>query len=288
MGQQFKQQASKSTTNQRSHDHRLIGHRSSTFVRTSSRPLTPFFIVSLEFHHCPRHSSATSLLQQLDHRESKRQKQSGRPAYIDVKAVIGPLLEKAKNLCDHVEKVLRDLYAHYSHEVGVINENRSSSSENVDEEIVIDVDDDPTTFLNNQYIRLLEENSSGIAAKCELDWYLGEQCKSLDNKFDLLAWWKKNQARFPIIAAIAKDVLEIPASTVASESSFNTGGRVLDEFCCSLIPETVDALICCQNWLRSKNVPIDIEESFEALENYGAEVKDLPQAISALTVWCWF
>nr|KAJ0216304.1 hypothetical protein LSAT_V11C300142670 [Lactuca sativa] len=191
--------------------------------------------------------------------------------------------ETAKNLCDQVEKVLRDLYAHYSHEVGVINENSTSSSEKVDEEIVIDVDDDPTTFLNNQYKRLLEENSSGTAAKCELDWYLGEQCESLDNKFDILSWWKKSQVRFPVIAAIARDVLAIPASTVASESSFSTEGRVLDAFCSSLTPETVEALICCQNWLRSKNVPIDIEESFEALENYEAEVKDLPQAISALT-----
>nr|KAJ0187679.1 hypothetical protein LSAT_V11C900492220 [Lactuca sativa] len=174
--------------------------------------------------------------------------------------------KKAKNLCEHVEKVLRDLYAHYSHEVGFINENPTSSSENVEEEIVIDVDDDPTTFLNNQYKRLTEV--------CELDWYLGEQCESLDNKFDLLTWWKKNQARFPIIAAIARDVLAIPALTVASKSSFSTGGHNLDAFHSSLTPKKVKALICCQNWLRSKNVPNDIEE----------KVKDLPQAISALTV----
>nr|KAJ0197262.1 hypothetical protein LSAT_V11C700367080 [Lactuca sativa] len=192
--------------------------------------------------------------------------------------------EKAKNLCDQVEKVLRDLYAHYLHEVGVTNENPTTSSGHFEEEILIDVDDDPTTFLNNQYKRLLEENSSGTAAKCELDWYLSEQCESFDNKFNLLSWWKKNQARFPVIAAIARDVLAIPASTVASESSFSTRGRILDAFRSSLTPKTVEALISSQNWLRSKNVPIDIEESFEALENFEAEVKDLPQAISTLTV----
>ena len=107
-----------------------------------------------------------------------------------------------------------------------------------------------------------------VAAKCELDWYLSEQCVSFDNKFNLLSWWKKNQARFPVIAAIARDVLAIPASTVASESSFSTGGRILDAFRSSLTPKTVEALICSQNWLRSKNVPNDIEESIEALENY--------------------
>nr|KAJ0185571.1 hypothetical protein LSAT_V11C900485360 [Lactuca sativa] len=167
---------------------------------------------------------------------------------------------------------------------GVTNENPTTSSGHFEEEILIDVDDDPTTFLNNQYKRLLEEKSSGTAAKCELDWYLSEQCESFDNKFNLFSWWKKNQARFLIIAAIARDVLAIPASNVASESSFSTGGRILDAFCSSLTPTTVEALICSQNWLRSKNVPIDIDESFEAPSNYEAEVKDLPQTISALTM----
>ncbi|CAI9302648.1 unnamed protein product [Lactuca saligna] len=80
------------------------------------------------------------------------------------------------SVCNHctrrfhcAKKVLRDLYAHYSHEVGVINENPTSSSENIEEEIVIDVDDDPTTFLNNQYKRLLEENSSGTGFTSQKD-----------------------------------------------------------------------------------------------------------------------
>ncbi|KAL4568440.1 hypothetical protein LXL04_024053 [Taraxacum kok-saghyz] len=191
--------------------------------------------------------------------------------------------EKAETLCSQVEKVLQDLYDHYSNEIGVVNESPSTNSQQ-EEEIVVDVDDDPATFLNNQYKRLLEGNSSATGAKNELNWYLSEQCESLDNKFDLLGWWKKNQAKFPVLASVARDVLAIPASTVASESSFSTGGRILDAFRSSLTPTTVEALICSQNWLRSKNVPIDIEECFEALENCEADVKNLPQAMSALTV----
>ncbi|KAL4570763.1 hypothetical protein LXL04_026425 [Taraxacum kok-saghyz] len=106
----------------------------------------------------------------------------------------------------------------------------------------------------------------------KLDWYLSEQCESLDNKFDLLGWWKKNQAKFPVLASVARDILAIPASTVASESSFSTGGRILDAFRSSLTPTTVEALICSQNCLRSKNVPIDTEECFEALENCEAGI----------------
>nr|KYP64493.1 Putative AC transposase [Cajanus cajan] len=49
---------------------------------------------------------------------------------------------------------------------------------------------------------------------------------------------------------MAKDVFATPVSTVASESVFSTGGRVLDTFRSSLNPEMVVALICYQNWLR--------------------------------------
>ncbi|XP_023752447.2 zinc finger BED domain-containing protein RICESLEEPER 2-like [Lactuca sativa] len=86
--------------------------------------------------------------------------------------------EKAKNLCDQVEKLLIKI--------------PTTNSGHFEEEILIDVDDDPTTLLNNEYKRLLEENSSGTAAKCKLDWYLSEQCEPFDNKFNLRSWWKKN------------------------------------------------------------------------------------------------
>ncbi|KAJ9548188.1 hypothetical protein OSB04_020731 [Centaurea solstitialis] len=156
--------------------------------------------------------------------------------------------EKAEWLCHEIENVLKGLFNHYSREYGVVNENDATS------------------------------------VKSELDRYLGEQCKSLDNKFDILEWWKKNESRLPVMAAMARDILAIPASTVASESSFSTGGRVLDTFRSSLTPTLVEALVCSQNWLRSKNVPFDIEEKLEELENFEADLKDLPQVFSSITV----
>ncbi|CAI0546435.1 unnamed protein product, partial [Linum tenue] len=38
-----------------------------------------------------------------------------------------------------------------------------------------------------------------------------------------------------------------------SESAFSTGGRVLDSFRTSLSPEVVEALICCEDWIRSSD-----------------------------------
>ena len=39
------------------------------------------------------------------------------------------------------------------------------------------------------------------------------------------------------------DILVIPISIVASESTFSVGGRVIDEFCSKLNEESIEALI---------------------------------------------
>ncbi|CAL1393243.1 unnamed protein product [Linum trigynum] len=59
---------------------------------------------------------------------------------------------------------------------------------------------------------------------------------SVVDSFDILKWWSTHGLRFPVLAEIARDVLAIPISTVASESAFSTGGRVLNEFRSSLAP----------------------------------------------------
>ena len=48
---------------------------------------------------------------------------------------------------------------------------------------------------------------------------------------------------------MACDILAVLVSTVASEASFNVGGRVLDYYRSSLRLDTVEALVCCKDWL---------------------------------------
>jgi hypothetical protein len=103
-----------------------------------------------------------------------------------------------------------------------------------------------------------ESESSGhsfyFMSKFYKYWASKSDVEKMNVNFDILNWWKVNSTKISIIAQIARDVLAIPITTVASESTFSTGRRVLDPFRSSLAPTTVEALICSQNWLRSKPI----------------------------------
>ncbi|KAL0427394.1 UNVERIFIED_CONTAM: putative AC transposase [Sesamum latifolium] len=93
-------------------------------------------------------------------------------------------------------------------------------------------------------------------------------------KFDILNWWKVNSYRFSILSKIARDILAVPVSTVASESAFSTGGRVLDAFKSLLSPKIVQALICAQDWLRMDSKP-NVEEDLYEIETIEREILNL-------------
>ncbi|XP_056691664.1 zinc finger BED domain-containing protein RICESLEEPER 2-like [Spinacia oleracea] len=102
-------------------------------------------------------------------------------------------------------------------------------------------------------------------AKIELNKFLEEDAEEEDDDSDILGWWKFNSARFPTMGRMARDVLAVPISTVASESAFSTGGRVLDNFRSSLNPVVVQGLVCNQNWLRAGPFQ-GVEECLEEVE----------------------
>ena len=66
--------------------------------------------------------------------------------------------------------------------------------------------------------------------------------------------------QYPILDELAKDILVIPISTVASESVFNTGGRFLSLHHSKLHPNTLESLMCAQNWIWASSQGIKFFE----------------------------
>ena len=124
----------------------------------------------------------------------------------------------------------------------------------------------PTNFMNRY--RKYRAEKGNVDNKSEMDRYLMEDVEFLSVNFDILNWWKVNSSKFPILAQIARDVLAIPISIVASESTFSTRGRILDPFRSCLAPKTVEGVICAQNWLQSSSIAYDFEDVLEDLESY--------------------
>ncbi|XP_019185280.1 PREDICTED: zinc finger BED domain-containing protein RICESLEEPER 2-like [Ipomoea nil] len=130
----------------------------------------------------------------------------------------------------------------------------------------------PQSLLKSQIKKQKLVSGDLSRKKTELEVYLSEVIVDEDDSFDLLRWWKQQSERFPVLSKMARDILAVPISTVASESAFSTSGRVLDAFRSSLTPRIVEALVCAQDWLRLSNQPISIEENIEDVERIEKEL----------------
>lgn len=127
------------------------------------------------------------------------------------------------------------------------------------------------------FSRYLAANVSQATRVTDLERYLADphvQISPSKDDFDVLDWWRINHEQYPALSSMARDFLSMPASTVGSESvsfhdhiinfceymactniyelqAFSTGGHILDDYKSFLKPETVEALVCGQDWLRT-------------------------------------
>ncbi|CAI0560272.1 unnamed protein product [Linum tenue] len=169
---------------------------------------------------------------------------------------------KGGRMAEDVRKATFELFAHYE-QVWRSKQHKGASTATLTP-IVEECGNDVIDVLA-EYKRHREQ-IDGAVNKSELERYLREADEPMEMNFDVLGWWKVNCSRFPALSMMAKDVLAAPISTVASESAFSAGGRILDDFRSSLTPRIVEALICSSDWIRGDSRPSLDEEDAEEVD----------------------
>ncbi|GJS22091.1 zinc finger BED domain-containing protein RICESLEEPER 2-like protein [Tanacetum coccineum] len=87
--------------------------------------------------------------------------------------------------------------------------------------------------------------------------------------FDVLGFWKVKETMFPVLSRMAMDILSVQATSVASESTFSTSGRVLSIRRTRLTPASLEMCMCLKDHLDTQErkqdkstleTPVDFEE----------------------------
>jgi hypothetical protein len=110
--------------------------------------------------------------------------------------------------------------------------------------------------------------SSSQSALFELSSYLDSDTETqFGSDFNILTWWKSHNQTYPILSILAKDVLNVPASTISSKSTFSLAGRVLEERRQRLTTGMVEVLSCIKDWeLADLHKQHEVEKETKELE----------------------
>ena len=76
-----------------------------------------------------------------------------------------------------------------------------------------------------------------------------------------------------MLSIIARDVLTVPVSTVASEVAFNAGGRVVSKKRCNLSPQAIEAVVCLKDWsLADKRLHDHVREARQVADTENLKI----------------
>ena len=110
------------------------------------------------------------------------------------------------------------------------------------------VDDVGYERMDAVYKELVAEK--GEDTRDELEVYLKEAVETPKllpgTEFDILSLWSVHKIKYPILAEMARDLLAMQISSVASESAFSTTGRILEPHISCLTHFMIEVLLCSE------------------------------------------
>lgn len=148
---------------------------------------------------------------------------------------------------NNIKQLYFSLFEEYQVKINMMVETSTEKSNYIDSYL--------DNISNNNYLSGYDSfvnDTSDIQLKSELDIYLEEKVLPRSVTFDILGWWKTNGIKYPTLQKKSKDISTIPISTVASESTFSTGGRLLCPHRSKLHEDTLEALMCAQSWMKNE------------------------------------
>ena len=170
---------------------------------------------------------------------------------------------EGKEMYDSVISVLRSMFKEYSDRYGKSQEesdhskkSKAQASRCAEQEASLSMDMVEDGFGYKRIDRRYKQKlNAGVKDKRdELEIYLKEPVENPELlagvEYDVLSYWKRNSTKFPILSLMAKDVLAMQVSSVASESAFSTCGRIIEPSRSCLTHFMVEVLMCTEQWLK--------------------------------------
>ncbi|KAF5196585.1 Zinc finger bed domain-containing protein [Thalictrum thalictroides] len=155
---------------------------------------------------------------------------------------------------EKIKKALKEVFDQYTQKKGgnVLKEPSDSYEEKQVGGVIASTFsniEDPTFAI---YAKRREASSQ--RCESELERYLAQSPLDVDtNKpLDVLDWWKAQEGNYPLLSAMARDLLTVPVSSVPLELAFDSSERSINRCRSYISPKLLEASVCLRDWYKAQ------------------------------------
>ncbi|PIA61750.1 hypothetical protein AQUCO_00200025v1 [Aquilegia coerulea] len=157
-------------------------------------------------------------------------------------------------MVEKIKKTLKQVFNEYTQKKGgtLLKEPFNSNEEKQVGGVlayIFSKEEDPTFAI---YAKRREASSQ--RCESELERYLAQSSVDLDiNKpLDVLDWWKAQEGNYPLLSAMARDLLTVPVSSVPLELAFDSSERLINQCRSYISPKLLEASVCLRDWYKAQ------------------------------------